>query len=356
MAEWVVTFWDVGQGEATDICLPDGSHILIDTGPLARRQNPFPLWFEDVASGGRPLIRTIVLTHTHLDHFGGALTLCANAQQQINRVIMPFDVNIRNRGLNAVECVGEDERAALGRLLKLLQRRSGSTQTMVLADPLTVYEGDGLRLKIVRNPLLEGKSVNGSGLIILLETDCTSDPPVIVWSGDTLLGNVMSVVPNGIAGVLTGPHHGKPQDRIPVEPDDKKTSYFTKLCRGLHPRLLFVSVGSDNPYDHPYRKYMIGAAQAGITTCCSEVTRQCEKLHTGHVYQGSMALGLQPPEGACQCRGTMRVFVSAAGGLRLDEPCHSDFLKCVKKLMPRGLCQRTLVQSNRQDPQVGHAT
>ena len=345
MAEWVVTFWDVGQGEATDIRLPDGSHIIIDTGPLAGRQNPFPLWFEDIASGGRPRIRTIILTHTHLDHFGGALTLCANEQQQIDQVIMPFDANIRNRGLKAVECVDEDARTALGRLLKLLKRRIGRTQTALLSEPLTVHVSDGLRLRIVRNPLLEGKSINGSGLIILLEKVGEQKPPIIAWSGDTLLGNVMSVVPNGIDGVLTGPHHGKPQDRIPDEPDDKKTPYFAQLCSQLHPQLLFVSVGSENPYDHPYRQYMIGAAQARITTCCSEVTKQCKRLHAGHVYQGSMALGLQPPEGACQCRGTMRVFVSASGGLRMDEPCHSEFLKCVKELVPDGLCQRTLAHS-----------
>lgn len=344
MAEWVVTFWDVGQGEATDIRLPDGSHIIIDTGPFAGRQNPFPIWFEDAASGVRPRIRTIILTHTHLDHFGGALTLCANMQQRIDRVVMPFDANIRNRGLNAVECVDENERAALGRLLKLLHRRIGETQTMFLSDPLTVYVGDGLRLKIVRNPLWAGKSINGSGLIVLLERLDAPGLPIIVWSGDTLLDNVVSVVPNGIEGVLTGPHHGKPQDRTPDEPDEK-TSYFTGLCRRLHPQILFVSVGSENPYDHPYRQYMIGAAQAGITTCCSEVTKQCNRLHDGHVYQGSMALGLQPPEGAWQCRGTMRVFVSASGGLRLDQPCHSEFLKRVKELVPDGLCQRTLEHS-----------
>ena len=348
MAEWVVTFWDVGQGEATDIRLPDDSHILIAAGPVAGRQNPFPFWFMDIASGVRPRIRTIILTHTHLDHFGGVITLCADSQQQIDRVIMPFDANIRKLGLNAIECVDETERSALSKLLRLLQQRQGKTQTVFLSDPLTVYEGDGLRLKIVRNPLLVGKTINGSGLIVILERSCVCGPAIITWSGDTLLGNVISAVPNGIEGVLTGPHHGKPQDRTPDEPDDKKTSYFTGLCRQLHPLVLFVSVGSENPYNHPYRQYMIGAAQAGITTCCSEVTKQCERLHTGHVYQGSMVLGLQPPEGACQCRGTMRVFVSESGGLRLDEPYHGDFLKCVEQFVPDGLCQRTLKHSQQR--------
>lgn len=345
MAEWVVTFWDVGQGEATDICLPDNSHILIDTGPIAGRQNPFPLWFRDVASGERPRIRTLILTHTHLDHFGGAITLCADNQQQIDRVIMPFDANICKRGLNDIACVNEDERSALGKLLCLLKHRKDRTQTVFLSDPLTVYEGDGLRLRIVRNPLFEGKFINGSGLIILLEKKCASSLPVIVWSGDTLLSNVVNAVPNGIEGVLTGPHHGKPQDTKPDEPKDEKPKYFNRLCSQLHPQILFVSVGSRNPYNHPYRRYIIGAAQTGISVCCSEVTEQCKRLHNGHVYQGSMALGLQPPEGACQCRGTMRVFVSASGGLRLHEPYHSDFLKCVKATVTDGLCQRTLVHS-----------
>ena len=349
MAEWVVTFWDVGQGEATDICLPDRSHILIDTGPVAGRQNPFPLWFQDVASGVRPRIRTMILTHTHLDHFGGALMLCADAQQQIDTVVMPFDANVCKRGLSAVACADENERAALGRLFALLRRRQGNTKTVFLSDPMTIYEGDGLRLKIVRNPLLGGMSINGSGLLLLLEKVMEPNHPVIVWSGDTLLHNVAEAVPNGIGGVLTGPHHGKPQDTVPDEPDDAKSAYFTDLCRRMHPQLLFVSVGSVNPYEHPYRHYMIGAAQAEITTCCSEVTNQCKKLHSGHVFQGSMALGLQPPEGACQCRGTMRVFVSAEGGLRLDQPHHDRFMTRVKELVPNGLCQRTLAHSQRRN-------
>lgn len=345
MVEWVVTFWDVGQGDATDICLPDNSHVLIDAGPIAGRQNPFPLWFKDVASGTRPRIRTLVLTHTHLDHFGGAITICADDQQQIDRVVMPFDANIRNRGLNDVECVDEEERSALSKLLVLLKRRRDKTQTVFLSDPLTIYEGDGLRLRIVRNPLLAGKSINGSGLIIILEKCCDNSSPIIVWSGDTLLGNIVTVVPKGIEGVLTGPHHGRPQDQTPDEPLDEKPSYFNGLCGQLHPQILFVSVGSSNPYNHPYRRYMIGAAQTGITICCSEVTEQCKRLHSGHVYQGSMMLGLQPPEGACQCRGTMRVFVSASDGLRLHEPHHSSFLNCVKNTVTDGLCQRTLMHS-----------
>lgn len=349
MAEWIVTFWDVGQGEAADICLPDRSHILIDTGPIAGRQNPFPLWFEDVASGMRPRIRTMILTHTHLDRFGGALTLCADAQQRIDAVIMPFDANVRKRGQSAVACADENERAALGRLFALLRRRQSNTKTVFLSDPLVVYEGDGLRLKIVRNPLLLGKSINGSGLIILLEKVAEPDLPVIVWSGDALLKNVVDAAPNGLGGVLTGPHHGKPQDKEPDEPADEKSTYFTCLCKRLHPQLLFVSVGSKNPYEHPYRRYMIGAAQAGITTCCSEVTSQCKKLHSGHVYQGSMSLGLQPPEDACQCRGTMRVFVSAEGGLRLDQPHRDRFMTRVKELVPDGLCQRTLAHSQRRN-------
>lgn len=63
---WEVVFWDVGQGDATTIKLPDGSYILIDAGPATQKGNPLPGWFRRM---GEPPIKLAVVTHSHMDHF-----------------------------------------------------------------------------------------------------------------------------------------------------------------------------------------------------------------------------------------------------------------------------------------------
>ena len=345
MSEWQITFWDVGQGDATDIQLPDKSHILIDSGPLSSRQNPLPAWFADPEIG-RPRIRSLILTHSHRDHFGGAVTLCSDERQWIDSVILPFDKSVKK--LQDVKMDDEADRLLFTRFMAIVRSRKGTTAEYISSRG-TIYESDGLRLKIIyplkistEKPL----SGNLSGLVIVLESIETAERPLIVWSGDTLLRNVVDNVPNGINGILMGPHHGKPQDSTPEEPDEK-TGYFTSLCKRLSPEVLFVSVGRENPYDHPYRRYLISAAQAGVSVCCSELSKRCKEKCDGHVYQGSMMLGLQPPKGAMQCRGAMRVFVSAKGGLRFDQ-CQAEFLKSVKTSVPDGYCQRTLEHSQRR--------
>ncbi len=40
MHEWEIVFWDVGQGDATSIRLPDGSFVLVDFGPSAHSEKP----------------------------------------------------------------------------------------------------------------------------------------------------------------------------------------------------------------------------------------------------------------------------------------------------------------------------
>ena len=342
MSEWQITFWDVGQGDATDIQLPDKSHILIDAGPLSSRQNPLPAWFADPEIG-RPRIRHLILTHSHRDHFGGAVALCSDERQQIDNVIMPFDKSVKR--LQDVRLDDEGDRPLFEKFVAIVRNRRGTTAVYISTRGV-IYESDGLRLRIIyplKVPAEESQSVNLSGLVIVLESNDAPEMPLIVWSGDTLLKNISDNIPSGINGILMGPHHGKPQDAAPKEPKEK-TRYFTNLCRGLSPEVLFVSVGRENPYDHPYRHYMIGAAQAGVMVCCSEVARQCKEKCDGHIYQGSMMLGLQPPKGAWQCRGTMRVFVSAEKGLRFDQ-CQTEFAARVKEKAPDGYCQRTLEYS-----------
>src|SRR5438445_11901276 len=63
-----VRFYDVGQGLAALITLPDGRHILVDAGPPVAHGLVDSLK-RDLA--GKPL-DLLWITHQHIDHVGGA--------------------------------------------------------------------------------------------------------------------------------------------------------------------------------------------------------------------------------------------------------------------------------------------
>lgn len=335
MAEWQITFWDVGQGDATDIKLPDNTHIVIDAGPPANSGNPFPLWFSDSVVG-KPRIRCLVLTHTHRDHFGGAIKLCIDDQQIIDEVILPLDANVRK--IEDIPIEDKEDLPELRKLFGLLCNRRG-TRVVRYKSPGIIYEDEDLRLRAVaplKMPSDSPMSINRTSIILALESVHRPERTFIVWSGDTLLSELGKNITNSIEGVLTGPHHGRPQDMKPNEPPEK-TGFFMQILRNISPQTLFISVGTKNQYEHPFRKYLAAAANAGVRVCCSELTKRCKEKCNEDVYPGSAMLGLQPPQNAIQCRGTMRVFVSTHGGLRYDQ-CQKEFLENVVTKVPKGAC------------------
>ncbi|HUU22645.1 MAG TPA: MBL fold metallo-hydrolase, partial [Phycisphaerae bacterium] len=65
---FVVTFIDVGQGDAALYQMPDGSAILVDGGPTGAGNSAIVplLWDKGITN-----LDLVVLTHPHADHCGG---------------------------------------------------------------------------------------------------------------------------------------------------------------------------------------------------------------------------------------------------------------------------------------------
>ncbi len=72
----LVTFFDVGQGDAIFIEVPNGNQILIDGGPddriLAKLGRTVPFWDRT--------IDLLILTHPHADHLNGLLEVAKRYQ------------------------------------------------------------------------------------------------------------------------------------------------------------------------------------------------------------------------------------------------------------------------------------
>ena len=331
MSKWSVIFWDVGQGDATDITLPDGSHVLIDAGPLSKWGNPLVWWF---ARNGRPAVELAILTHSHLDHFGGFVTLCEDDGQSIRKFRFLPDAEIRKQSDERVDDLND--------LLDALRIRKGRgiTDVCLLQKPDVLISRDGLCLKMVY-PLDISKDVaipadvNKTSMVLVLEKESTHEP-LIVWGGDNSLAHIKKSC-NGLSPfILMGPHHGHPQGR------HKVPEYWRFFNKCLHPHCVFVSVGREHR-KLPDAHYVKGASCAGIKVCCSQLAKHCDENRTTDVYGGSGVLGLFKPKDAqgkesVQCRGAMRVYASADEGVKFDE-FQESYEREIAAILPEAPCK-----------------
>lgn len=327
-AEWEIVFWDVGQGDATDIILPDRSHILIDSGPTVQQGNPMPGWFQRM---GRPNIRLAVITHSHVDHYGGLIGLCRDDGQRIEKVSMLNDSALRR----------EKQSADLQALFRALHARkmAGVTSLDLIETDQTLYSADGLRLRIVHPRDLSGLStvpsdVNKTSMIIVLDaTTGTSFRPLVVFGGDATLNAIKSSCSGIHPCVLTGPHHGRPQG----VPKIKGQVYWRFFRNEMHPQTIFISVGRRNKYDLPDKNYVKGAASSGVKVCCSQLSVKCDQTRAVDVFEGSALIGIDKPADSVQCRGAMRIFACPTG-VRFDEN-QIDYQNTIARILPEAPCK-----------------
>jgi competence protein ComEC len=217
--EYRVTALDVGQGAAT-LIETRRHRLLFDAGP------GFPGGFEtgsavvvpNLLAAGAQAIDTLVLSHDHLDHTGGANAVAANLQIRRRLTSTPRD--------GSLECHGRRWRwdGVSFRLLQL-QRPPRASEN----DRSCVLLVDNGRARAVLGGDIGSKVEAALLRALLAETE-----ECLAAGGDCGAGARVHLV--------FAPHHGS------------ATSSSPALVRGLAPSLVFVEAGRNNRFGHPHAK------------------------------------------------------------------------------------------------------
>lgn len=222
MAE--VWFFDVGQGDAALVQLPDGLQIVVDGGPggavLEKLGRVMP--FHDRE------IDWAVLSHTDRDHLAGLLAVLKN--YQVNNILWSGE---------------SDGDAEDDEWERLIAQEGANIKIAVAGEKLVLGQNPPVILEVLApaaSDMIAGKDQNELSTIIKFTYGARS----FLFSGDAKseadgFVDVAQVAP---ADVLKVSHHGS------------KYSTTAGFLAKVLPAAAVISAGAGNPYGHPHSEVL----------------------------------------------------------------------------------------------------
>ena len=219
---------DVGQGDAIFVRSPAGKTMLVDAGNA--RVDVEKVVIPHRKTHGVSALDYLVLTHPHQDHVGGMpAVLDSVAVATFVDSAQPGETN--QAYLHSLQRVRD-------KAIKAVKARRGSTE---------IDLGPGTRVEVLgpEEPLLSaGDSPTNDNSVVLRIThgsisalltgdiQATAEERLLAHRGD-LRSQVLKVA-----------HHGS------------QGSTTTQFLDAVRPEVALISVGADNPYDHPHRQLL----------------------------------------------------------------------------------------------------
>ncbi len=230
----LVTFFDIGQGDAIFIEVPGGNQILVDGGPgdriLAKLGRIMPFWDRS--------IDLLILTHPHADHLDGLI-----------EVLKRYDVDmVLETGVNHSipeyeewhQLVKEKDVKAVIAKSRQRVRLSGSSHLAILT-PFESFEGASP--KDIHNSTIVSKLVYASTTVLLMGDAEKQLEYRLLFSGIDVDSDILKVG-----------HHGS------------KTSTSEEFLKAVSPKTAVIQAGRNNRYGHPTGEVLDRLAALGIKT------------------------------------------------------------------------------------------
>ena len=215
-----VAFLDVGQGDAIFVEAPNGNQVLIDGGPnkTVLRELAKQMPFYDRTIDG------VVITHPHLDHYGGLVDILDN--YKIGFEMDSGNDNPESKGFDIYARKLEEEKAK--RIFAKRGMRVNLDEGLYLDILLPVINKKGMS---AHDEMVVARLVYGNNSFLL-----TGDME------DNLESFLLSFGGSIKSDVLKVGHHGS------------KTSTSEKFLGLVNPGLAIISAGKNNKYGHPHQE------------------------------------------------------------------------------------------------------
>ncbi len=215
-----VAFLDVGQGDAIFIEAPNGNQLLIDGGPnkTVLRELAKQVPFYDRSIDG------IILTHPHLDHYGGLIDALDN--YQINFEMDSGNNNPESKGFDVYVKKLEEEKAK--RIFAKRGMRVNLDKEIYLDILLPIINKEGMS---AHDEMVVTRLVYGNNSFLLTGDMEDNFENFLLSFGDSLKSDVLKIG-----------HHGS------------LTSTSESFLGWVKPSLAIISVGKNNKYGHPKKE------------------------------------------------------------------------------------------------------
>ena len=225
-----VAFLDVGQGDAIFVEAPNGNQVLIDGGPnkAVLRELSKQMPFYDRTIDG------IVITHPHLDHYGGLVDVLDN--YKIDFEMDSGNDNTESKGFDVYIKKLEEEKAK-----RIFAKRG-----------MRVNLDKGLYLDILL-PVINKKGMSAHDEMVVARLVYGNNSFLLTGDMEENLENFLLSFGGSIkSDVLKVGHHGS------------KTSTSENFLGLVNPELAIISAGKNNKYGHPHQKVTNRLAQFEI--------------------------------------------------------------------------------------------